>query len=170
MQELLGKYFVYLFPLFFIANWLLIMYVIALVGGWRLLTGRFRAQGPFTGPKWNMQAARMRFFCSYNNCLTVGADSSGLFVVPMLLFRIWHPPLLVPWSEITFERKKVLFFFNYLELRLGRSERVPFTVSAKLGARNRSRSRPHLAHAVLPGHQRATSANRLSFGTGELTH
>ena len=50
-----------------------------------------------------MQSAAMRWLTHYNNVLTVGADSEGLFLVPFFLFRVGHPPLFVPWAEITAE-------------------------------------------------------------------
>lgn len=36
----------------------------------------------------------------YNGSFTPGADHTGLFVAVWPIFRICHPPLLVPWSEI----------------------------------------------------------------------
>jgi hypothetical protein len=69
----------------------------------------------------------------YNGLLTIGADKNGLFMVPWFIYRPWHPALFIPWSEITFRRKSLLFL-KYLELRLGRSEQVPLTIRAKLGA------------------------------------
>lgn len=132
MQELMDKYPFFIIPLA-IGQFLLVFYVIALISGWRLLAQRFRAQSPFLGVKWKRQSGYMRGIGHYNNCLTIGADSSGLFIVLMIPFRMWHPPLLIPWTEIAFERKKSFFFFPVLKLRLGNSEEVPFTVSASLG-------------------------------------
>lgn len=77
----------------------------------------------------------MRGLGNYNNVLTVGADSSGLFIVPLFLFRAWHPPLFVPWAEITVAPKTLLFFFKYVELCLGRAEEIPFTIRASLAAK-----------------------------------
>ncbi|HJX83074.1 MAG TPA: hypothetical protein VJ723_01875 [Candidatus Angelobacter sp.] len=128
-------FFLFVSPLLVIGQFLLVFYMLALVSGWRVLAQRFRAQNPFLGPKWHGQSASLRNTGRYNHCLTIGADSSGLFIVPLLLFRLWHPALLIPWTEITFERKKVLFLFSVLKLRLGTSDQVPFTVSASLGAK-----------------------------------
>jgi hypothetical protein len=75
----------------------------------------------------------MRFSSNYNGVLTVGADASGLFMVPMFIFRLGHPPLLVPWFEIFTQRKK-RFFMDVVELRLGRSEQIPMTIRPQLAA------------------------------------
>lgn len=75
----------------------------------------------------------MRFSSNYNGVLTVGADASGLFMVPLFIFRLGHPPLLVPWYEISTQRKK-RFFMDVVELRLGLSEQVPMTIRLQLAA------------------------------------
>ena len=134
MQGPIDNYFAYVAPFLLIGEYCLLVFGTALAGGWRLLARRFRAQTPFPGPKWTGQTGRMRFFGVYNGLLTIGADSAGLFMVPWILYRPWHPPLFIPWSEISFRRKSFLFL-KYLEFRLGRSEQVPLTIRAKLGAR-----------------------------------
>lgn len=135
MQDWMKQYFLVVFPLFFAGMWLFSMYWMALASGWRLLAKRFRAQGEFPGQKWKMQSAHMRWLTGFNGCLTVGADKAGLFMVPFVLFRIWHPALFIPWTEITAREKTVFLFFNMIELRLGRSEEVPFTISKDLAAK-----------------------------------
>src|SRR5260370_20051122 len=77
----------------------------------------------------------MRFNSRYNGCLTVGADSSGLFLVPLFIFRLGHPPLFVPWSEILSQWKKRFFgLMDVVVLHLVRSEEVPLSVNMKLAA------------------------------------
>jgi len=41
------------------------------------------------------------FPVSYNNCVTIGVTDAGLYLAPFLLFRFLHPPLLIPWRDIT---------------------------------------------------------------------
>ena len=134
MQEWMDQYFPIFFPFFFLGLWIFVTYWIALTSGWRLLAKRFRFQGVFTGAKWSMQSARMRMTAHYSGALTVGADNTGLFIVPFFLFRAWHPPLFIPWVEITATAKTQLYFFKVVELRLGRSEEIPFRINARLAA------------------------------------
>ena len=134
MQEWMNQNFPIFFPFYFLGLWIVVTYWIALTSGWRLLAKRFRFQGIFTGAKWSMQSARMRTMSHYNNALTIGADMTGLYIAPVFFFRIWHPPLFIPWVEITAVRKTQLFFFKFVELRLGRSEEVPFTIRVRLAA------------------------------------
>ncbi len=130
-----GLVFAIGFPVFFATMWICVAQIVAFLGGWRLLAQRFRAPGDFNGQKWRMERASMRFGCHYNNILTVGADQFGLFVATFILFRPGHPALFVPWTEISVERKTQLFFFKVVELRLGRSENVPFAIRESLAAK-----------------------------------
>jgi len=135
MQEWMDQNFPIFFPLFFLGMWILIAYWIALMGGWRLLAKRFRLQGPFLGQKWHMQSAGMRWLTNYNGALTIGADTTGLFIVPIFFFRVWHPALFVPWAEITATPRTHLYFLRVVELRLGRAEEIPFRIKATLAAK-----------------------------------
>lgn len=134
MNEWIKQYFPIVFPFYFAALYTLVMYWIALTSGWRLLAKRFRLQQTFLGEKWTMQSARMRWLTQYNNVLTIGADNTGLFMVPFILFRAWHPALFVPWSEITDVRETQFLFIKFIEMRLGRVEEIPFKVRASLAA------------------------------------
>lgn len=114
-------------------RWVLLN-LIAWVSGWKILAGRFTAQQPFSrqDSKWN--SARMRYFAGYNNCLRVGADHAGLFIQPMLGVRTAHPPLFIPWAEITIEQPAGWLKGGFVSLRLGRSEQIPFTIRQSLAA------------------------------------
>lgn len=142
MNEWIRQYFPIIFPFYFAALYTLVMYWIALVGGWRLLAKRFHLQETFEGEKWTRQSAAMRLLTRYNNILTIGADTAGLFMVPFVLFRAWHPPLFVPWSEITGVRETQFLFIKYVEMRLGRVEEVPFRIRASLAAKIQAAADP----------------------------
>lgn len=130
-QDWINQNLAIILPIYFVTLWTGISFLIAKIGGWGLLARRFRLNSTFAGEKWSMQSAAMRFGVSYNNCLTVGANNRGLFVQTMILFRLWHPPLFVPWSEITVFPKK-RWLWDFMEYRLGREEEIPFTVRPKL--------------------------------------
>ena len=61
MQDWMNKYFLVVFPFFFFGIWLFSTYWVAVTSGWRLLAKRFRMQGDYSGQKWKMQSARMRW-------------------------------------------------------------------------------------------------------------
>ncbi len=52
----------------------------------------------------------MRWIAGYRNCLTVGCNHEGLYLATMPPFQFRHPPLLIPWDEITVTRRQIVFF------------------------------------------------------------
>jgi hypothetical protein len=129
-----AKYFAIIFPLYFLTLWIGISYLIAKMGGWRALAARFRTSGEFSGATWSFQGAAMRLGTRYNGCLTVGANNQGLFIRPFVFFRAWHPPLFVPWTEITVVPQQ-RWYGNMVNYTLGRGEKIPFMVREKLAQR-----------------------------------
>ena len=88
-----------LFPAFFLFVWCLTLWAIATFSGWRRLAQRFADERPFLGE--TIRRASARFGVSnYSGILTVGVGPSGLFLLPIRIFRPFHRPLLIPWSEI----------------------------------------------------------------------
>jgi len=85
--------------------WVGVSLLMSLIGGWAFLRRRFRLSGTFKGKRWSYQSGQMRFIAGYRNCLTLGANDEGLYMATSLLFRIGHPPLLIPWSQITVDSK-----------------------------------------------------------------
>jgi hypothetical protein len=123
----------YMFLVFFVALWTFVCFIIGLASGWRLLSKRFSCpKGSFHGETWSFRRARMRFFANYGNCLNFGADQSGLYMSIFPIFRVGHPPLLIPWSEITVVPGETGLVFKQRTLRLGRQEAVSIRISASL--------------------------------------
>lgn len=74
----------------------------------------------------------MRWKISYDLCLTLGASDSGLYistVFPLSVFA--HPPLFVPWTDISVKPVKGIIF-TYAGFRFRGAPGVPFIVSAGL--------------------------------------
>ena len=92
---------------------------------------RFRMEGEFTGQKWKMQSARLRF-TRYGNVLTIGANQTGLFLAPFVLFSMGHPPLFIPWTEISNVRPVTILLFKFVAMHLGQEEQIPFTIGENL--------------------------------------
>lgn len=107
------------FFVFFAAMWVSVLYLIAMVSGWYELSKRFRFKGKFYGESLPFRSARMRFYVHFGNSLTVGADQSGLYLAVFPIFRIGHPHLLIPWSEVVVISGETGLIFKKRELRLG---------------------------------------------------
>jgi hypothetical protein len=74
----------------------------------------------------------MRLGTNYGNCVRVGVNQSGLHLSVGFLFRIGHPPLFIPWSDISMKEKRGLFFLKQVELRFARCSSIPIVISQRL--------------------------------------
>jgi hypothetical protein len=120
----------------FLALWLLVSTIISYIGDWTTLAKRFRLQQPFAGTRWTGQSGQMRWIAGYGNCLTVGGCPEGLYLATMPLFMFRHPPLLIPWAEITVMQRRILVF-RFVRFGLGRELDIPLYLRAKLAEKVR---------------------------------
>ena len=85
----------------FLSVYVVVSFVVSRWSGWATLAPRFPVTNEFTGSRWRLQSGQMRWLCGYHNCLTVGASPEGLYLSTITFFRLFHPPVLIPWSEIS---------------------------------------------------------------------
>ncbi len=107
------------------------------MSGWASLAQAYRLTGDFPAQRWSFQSAAMRWYAHYGSCLTVAADSTGLYLSVWAIFRMFHPALFIPWSEISVRSSKILWS-RVVEFRLGRELAIPFRVCEKLATRLRA--------------------------------
>ena len=122
----------WVFIVFFAATWALVSFALSRFGGWTTLAGYYPADHPFEGPLIRFQAAQLRRGTNYNGCLNFGANYEVLYIVPMLPFRAFHPPLMIPWTDITARPFKMLRYWNFVELRFQRAPDIPVRVKLPL--------------------------------------
>jgi hypothetical protein len=127
-----------IFPLYFTALWVLVGFIISYIGGWWTLRTRYRARAPFSGQLIRGQSGQMRWLAGYSTCLNVGANEEGLFLSTMVLFRAGHPPLLIPWDEVTVRRGKFLLVVDVVKFRLDREFSIPLWIRASLASKLRT--------------------------------
>lgn len=87
-------------PIFIAALWVAMCFGLSHFGGWRDLSRHYLAGSRFHGRRLHFQGAQFAGWVGYNGAFTPGADSMGLYLSVWPIFRIAHPPLYVPWSEI----------------------------------------------------------------------
>jgi hypothetical protein len=128
--------FLHLWPALFAPFiWILVTFIISRLGGWSLLAKVYLAQESkaLDGESWRFQSIQMRWATNYGNCVTVRADPLGLSLSVPFLFRIGHPPLLIPWSDIAIHRvRRSRFFPSLIELRFRLEPSIPVRVNHKL--------------------------------------
>lgn len=93
--------------------------LISLTSGWRSLAETYTTDREFPGHQRKLQSARMRAGANYNNILTLGSDSEGLFLKLTLKMFLSHPPLLIPWTEVVVEEPTRYLFVMMRTFRLG---------------------------------------------------
>lgn len=134
----LPLYFVPLFC-FFVAVWGFASFVIAVVSGWFALSGRFRWESNPSSPAKSagpfFYTVYMRFACHYSSVIRVTAAEDALYLSVLILFRIGHPPLRIPWNEIRMRRAKYLWLWPVVLLTLGNEEQIPMRIPERM-ARN----------------------------------
>ncbi len=102
----------------FAAFFSLILFVLSALGGWRARASRYRMDRPFQGTIWKYQFGFLGLV-RYNGALTVGSGSEGLYLAVFPFLRPFHPPLLIPWHEVSLGRRKPTIFQELVEFRLG---------------------------------------------------
>ncbi len=133
--ETLGNFLLILigFTVFFVSLWVFVLFIISLVGGWARLATCYRAPGPFEGPQWHLQSGHLSL-TRYKGVLTFGADREGLYLATFLLFRISHPPLWIPWSEITMTESH-RFLFMHMALTFAQVPGVTLYIPRRISER-----------------------------------
>ena len=129
MMEQFENIFPALFPFFFIGMWIFVLKKLSSMSGWATLAEHFHFQEKFEGRYYRFQSARLNKV-NYSSTLEIGMNEMGLYMVPIILFRLFHQPLFIPWVEIEAEPFKAFFFKGY-RLRFRSYPDITLEVSRK---------------------------------------
>jgi hypothetical protein len=124
------------FPFFFAGMWTGVSYLLSRLSGWSALAERYRTGAAPAGERLPWMSARIGSV-SFRSCLNATLAPAGLHLVPLLPFRLFMPPLLIPWTEIRFEGFSRYFFNEFACFRLGAQGPV-FAVFQRKGERLRA--------------------------------
>ncbi len=122
------------FPAVLVGGWIAMSLLLSWLGGWFLLARRYRANRSCTGEPFRWQSVEMRWGTGYRGCVNLGADSSGLFLSIVPLFRAGHPPLAIPWSDISVSRER-RWLLDVVRLQFREAPGVPLLIPARLATR-----------------------------------
>jgi hypothetical protein len=92
-------FFFVTFPVYFVALWCAVCLVLSVSGGWRRLGERYAARDVPLGERFLMRSVGVGWV-SYNNCLTFRRGHDGFYMSVWYIFRLGHPPLYIPWSDV----------------------------------------------------------------------
>jgi len=102
----------WIFPAF-AAMWLGLTGLLARLGGWTTLAGRFQSNEPVDGERFRFASGSLGSrWCpvSYGGCLFVTVAPTGVRLSLFLPFRFLSPPFFVPWTAVeSVTQKKGLF-------------------------------------------------------------
>ncbi|MBT9290283.1 hypothetical protein [Prosthecodimorpha staleyi] len=122
---------VILFPLALVGMFAGISKLLAAIGGWGRVAERYRARAPVSGRRFSMQSGQMGLV-NYRNTLTITVTPEGLHIAILPLFRIGHPPLLIPWTAMRNGRRKRLFWWQLVAFDIGEPRLATLAVPAAL--------------------------------------
>lgn len=87
-----------------VGTYVLVLFTLAHFGGWAELANRYKTNHlPDETLKGRTILTSMG---GYKNCITLGADSTYVYIAIMPLLSPFHPPLAVPFSDIMIDRKR----------------------------------------------------------------
>lgn len=117
------------FILYLCLIWSAVIFSLSFISGWRKLQGSFPAQ---KGPrlKYSLASGTFRYVVGYHNVLWLRSDRDGLHLAISIAFRLGHPDLFIPWSEIEILPKRRFLFFRTQSFILGRQTRVHLRLKA----------------------------------------
>jgi hypothetical protein len=110
--------------------WMLVCVTLSAMGGWQVLARHYPLLSPFTGRRFRFRSGRLGSV-NYGSCLTLGAGTQGLYLAVFPLFRPAHPPLLIPWSEVTVREVQV-WLFKQVELEFAKAPSATLRLSPRL--------------------------------------
>jgi len=117
-----------------ILGWMVVGLVFSRMSSWASLAQRYRYDEPFSGELLRFRSAAMRFGGHFRSCLTMGVNPQGFFLALSFPFFPGHPPLFIPWNDITVHRTRFLWVKG-VELDLGREPAIPLRLSERLATK-----------------------------------
>ncbi len=93
--------FTLLFPLF----WVGLLSLLKELSGWGVLAEKYAAPASVeqcSGTMFPMEHVSVKFV-NYKGAITLGFFDEGLYLKPMVLFSLFHQPLLIPWGDLVLE-------------------------------------------------------------------
>ncbi len=108
-----------------------ILRLIAWQSGWTTLAAAYPDPPHFEGTRRRFRSLQMSW-ANYNGGVTVGTNADGLLLAVMFPLSLFHPPIFVPWSEVSATAGKG-WFTNYLDFTFEQVPTIRVRFRADLG-------------------------------------
>lgn len=132
----------FILPFVFIGMWTLVTYIISRMG-WSNLIDKYLYQDHFIGERVGIISASINS-ANYKNSLILKYNEDGFYLRPMFLFRLFHPPVLIPWKEIKEVRTNKVLFSTTKQLIIGN----PFVAMITLNENTFKKIENHLDRSI----------------------
>jgi len=86
-------------PVALVPMWVVMSLLFSVLSGWRRLADSYQIDALPADVSTSLATGRLRWV-QYKNALRVGADESHFYLGTMILFRLGHPWLAIPWTHI----------------------------------------------------------------------
>ena len=117
MNTKLDQYLLFI-PLYVIALWVIVGFVISRMG-WHQFAKKYASVTRPLGRSFHCQIVWFgSIFASYRNAVRIVISDAGIYFYPIILFRAFHPPFLVPWDKVVGVIKRKRFFIVSQDLKI----------------------------------------------------
>lgn len=137
----MAKYVLFgvLFLVLFVGVWSLGVYIISKIG-WASLAKKYETDRPFIGERIGIVSAQVNSG-NYRNSIVLQHNEKGFYMQPLAPFRMFHPAVVIPWTEVKEVREGKSFLITYYELVVGDPKVVNIKLNAKTFEKLRSASK-----------------------------
>jgi hypothetical protein len=90
--------------------WLLVLFLLARASGWAKLQRLYQSGLP---PRTNPKVTKVRFGRVTYSDVSMGFSEYGIHLQMRVLFKLFHPPLLLPWQAIRNHKQKPIYFTTW---------------------------------------------------------
>jgi hypothetical protein len=115
----------------FVAIWCGFCLLLAKIGGWSALAVRFPAVEEPAGEKFRFCSVRIGI-ALYRSATTAIKTDTGLYLSMYVLFRLGHPAILIPWSEMKNPQAKRIFGASWIEVTISTPSIIVVRLPAKI--------------------------------------
>lgn len=123
------------------AGWIAFSLGISLLG-WSQAAAAYACEGHFPERRFRFQSAGFRRGAGYDRGVTFGVDEDALYVRTSLAIRIGHPPLRIPWTDIT-PRPVRAGLVDRVDLELAAAPRAALRITPRLARELARAAGPH---------------------------
>lgn len=96
------------FIVFFTALWSFVSFITSRIGGWHTVAQHYRGELSYYNERYTWRSGRFGW-AGYSGVLNFAVSNEDLGISVLFLYRAGHPPLKIPFEEISGVEKTIIF-------------------------------------------------------------